>query len=62
LVKLNVGTSSHKPPTDAAGRTAEMQYLDGIAANLDATVIDSGGHPQTRAQPSPKRPNKKVGG
>jgi hypothetical protein len=41
---------SDKPLSDAERHMAEVEYSDEIAASLDATGIDAGGDPQTRAQ------------
>lgn len=48
LILLHV--MSDKPLTDAERHMAEVEYLDELASSLDATGVDSGGDPQTRAQ------------
>ena len=48
LVLLHV--ISDKPLSDAERHMAEVEFPDEIVAGLDATGIDAGGDPQTRAQ------------
>ena len=48
LVLLHV--ISDKPLSDAERHMAEVEFPDEIVASLDATGIDAGGDPKTRAQ------------